>query len=187
VRIIAGELRGRTLKTTVGPGYRPAMSKVRAALFSMLEARGIVWSSSRVLDLFAGSGSLGFEALSRGANQITFVEAMPKAASLIRENAEKLGIDPQKIHVLADETGKILNRSPMQPFDIIFIDPPYRQNFLVPSLKAIIRNNWLATGGIVNAEIEARLKYEPERDFPELSLLADRSYGQTRVVLWTRM
>jgi 16S rRNA (guanine966-N2)-methyltransferase len=163
------------------------MSKVRAAIFSMLEARGINWPLCRVLDLFAGSGSLGFEALSRGAGEVTFVEAMPKAAALISENAEKLGVEAQRVRVLADEAGKVLNRPPANPFDLIFIDPPYRQNLLASTLKAIIRKGWLASEGVINAEIEAGVSYAPEKDFPELSVIVDRNYGQTRVVLWMMM
>jgi 16S rRNA (guanine966-N2)-methyltransferase len=163
------------------------MGKVRAALFSMLEARGINWPLCRVLDLFAGSGSLGFEALSRGAGEVVFVEAMPKAAALIGENAEKLGVESNRAHILAEEAGKVLNRAPAKPFDLIFIDPPYRQNLLVPCLKSILRKNWLAPAGIINAEIETGISYDPEQAFPELSVIADRDYGQTRVVLWTLM
>jgi 16S rRNA (guanine966-N2)-methyltransferase len=163
------------------------MSKVRAAVFSMLEARGINWPLCRVLDLFAGSGSLGFEALSRGAAEVTFVEVVPKAAALINENAEKLGVESQRVRVLADEVGKVLNRPPANPFDVIFIDPPYRQNLLASTLKAITRKGWLAVQGVVNAELEAGFSYDPEKDFPELSVLVDRNYGQTRVVLWMMM
>lgn len=71
MKIIAGALKGRTLKTVTGPGYRPAMGKVRESLFSLLEARGVVWAESIILDLFAGSGSLAFEAISRGAKRPT--------------------------------------------------------------------------------------------------------------------
>ena len=84
MRIIAGALGGRNLKTVEGPGYRPATAKVREAIFSMLSSRGVVWSGLRVLDLFAGSGGIGIEALSRGAGFAVFVEQNPKAAEIIR-------------------------------------------------------------------------------------------------------
>ena len=80
MRIISGSCRGRVLQTVTGPGYRPAMGKVRESLFSMLEARGVVWGAVRFLDVFAGSGSLGFEALSRGAVFADFIEKDRKAA-----------------------------------------------------------------------------------------------------------
>lgn len=185
MRIIAGEYRGRQLKTTVGPGYRPAMGKVRGALFSMLESRGVIWAGARVLDLFAGSGSLGFEALSRGAQEVCFVESLPRAAALIRENAEKLGVAPQRIHVLADEVGKVLGKRSLAPYDVIFIDPPYEKNLMSPAIKAILRNGWLKEDGILNAEVEGGLKFDPEKEHPGLQVLADRKYGQTRLVLWS--
>lgn len=185
MRIIAGEYRGRTLKTTTGPGYRPAMGKVRGALFSMLEAKGVSWPEASVLDLFAGSGSLGFEALSRGARQVTFVESLPRAAALIRENAAKLGVAPERYQVLPEEAGKVLGRRPCAAFDVIFIDPPYGKNLMSPAIRAILKQGWLAGRGILNAEIEGGLKFNPEGEHPDLAVVADRRYGQTRLVLWS--
>ena len=185
MRIISGALKGRELKTSVGPGYRPAMSKVRAAIFSMLEARGVVWPGARVLDIFAGSGSLGFEALSRGAPFVCFVEMDKKAARVIRENAEKFGLDAGRYAVHAKDARTFLSSRDMDPFDVIFIDPPYRENFLASSLTAVLRKNWLREGGVINAEVERGIKFDPEVDFPPLACIADREYGQTRVVLWT--
>ena len=86
MRIISGRLGGRTLKTVEGEGYRPAMSKTREALFSMLAARGLVWSTARVLDLFAGSGSLAFEAISRGAPHALLVENSVQAMRCLQAN-----------------------------------------------------------------------------------------------------
>ena len=187
MRIMSGEWRGRSLKTTTGPGYRPAMGKVRSALFSMLEARDVHWPQARVLDIFAGSGSLGFEALSRGAPFTAFVESNPKAAALIRENADKFGLEIDRYAVLGDEARAVLGkRCQQEPFTVVFIDPPYGRDLLTPTLKAVVRNGWLAPDGIINAELEGRLKFNPEEAHPELACVADRKYGQTRVVLWSR-
>jgi 16S rRNA (guanine966-N2)-methyltransferase len=185
MRIIAGEYRGRTLKTTSGPGYRPAMGMVRQALFSMLEARGVVWPATRALDLFAGSGSLGFEALSRGAAEAVFVESGMKAAALIGETARRFGIDPARWRVHKDEVRAVLGKRCPDPFPIVFIDPPYGNDLLTPSVNALLRQGWLAAGGILNAEVEAQLPFDPETFHPELRCIADKAYGQTRVVLWT--
>ena len=188
MRIIAGEYRGRTLKTTTGPGYRPAMGKVREALFSMLESRGTTWEDTLVLDLFAGSGSLGFEALSRGARGAMFVESAPNAVKVIKENAKLLQTGDGRVAVLENEAGKVLGRPPAEPFSLVFIDPPYKLDLLERCLGLLVKNNWLADGAIVNAEVEARLVFHPER-LPEniisaLDLQVDRAYGQTRVLLW---
>lgn len=184
MRIIAGEFRGREIKTTAGPGYRPAMSRVRAAVFSMLEARGVAWPGVRVLDLFAGSGSLGLEALSRGASFACFVEANKKAAALIEENARRFGADEDRFSVRAAEARAFLAARNMPAFDLIFIDPPYRGNFLSASVTAVLRKDWLAPGGLLNAEVEGEVAIDPEAAFPSLQCVADRRYGQTRVIIW---
>lgn len=184
MRIIAGAYKGRALKSTTGPGFRPAMGKVREALFSMLDARGVVWPETRVLDLFAGSGSLGFEALSRGAAHVCFVESAPYAAKVIAANAEVLAVEPARLAVRKEEVSKALAARPSRPFEVVFIDPPYKMPVLGPVLQALLKNNWLAPDGIVNAEVEARQPFDPESAHPGLALLADRAYGQTRVILW---
>lgn len=184
MRIISGAYKGRSLKTTTGPGFRPAMGKVREALFSMLEARGADWPGARVLDLFAGSGSLGFEALSRGAAKASFVEIAPYAAKVIEANAELLGVEPERLALWREDALKALARRPDAPYDVIFIDPPYEMDMLGKVLAALVGRGWVAQGGLVNAEVEARRRFDPEEVHPELELLADRAYGQTRVVLW---
>ena len=185
MRIISGSLKGRELKTSVGPGYRPAMSKVRAAIFSMLEARGVSWPGTRILDIFAGSGSLGFEALSRGAAFACFVELDKKAANVIHDNARRFGLDAGCYSIQQKEARVFLASRGMEPFDVIFIDPPYRGNFLSSSVTAVVRKNWLREGGIINAEVECGIDLDPDTAFPPLECIADREYGQTRVILWT--
>lgn len=185
MRIISGSLKGREIKTSVGPGYRPAMSKVRAAVFSMLEARGVAWPGARVLDLFAGSGSLGFEALSRGAPFVCFVELDKKAARVIRENAGRFELESGRYAVHNQEVRAFLASRDMEPFDVIFIDPPYRGNFLSASVTTVLRKGWLREGGVINAEVERGIDLDPATAFLPLECLADRDYGQTRVMLWT--
>lgn len=185
MRIIAGEYKGRSLKTTTGPGLRPAMAKVREALFSMLEARGVVWEESTVLDLFAGTGSLGFEALSRGASRVTFVEMAPYAAKTIAANAAMLGVDQHRYGVIQQDVSQFLIKNRPASFSLVFIDPPYKLNTLTKTVHQLIKYNWLAPQAIVNAEVEARLKIQPDTLHENLELTDDRAYGQTRVLLWT--
>lgn len=184
MRIISGQYKGRSLKTTTGPGFRPAMGKVREALFSMIEARGVDWPGARVLDLFAGSGSLGFEALSRGAGQVCFVESAPYAVKIIAANARLLGVEPERIDIRQDEAAKTLARKPLKPYDLVFIDPPYRLDVLGRCLGALVKQGWARQGAVINAEVEAKLRFDPQSAHPALELLADRTYGQTRVILW---
>lgn len=184
MRIIAGAYKGRSLKTTTGPGFRPAMGIVRESLFSMLESRGVDWEQSRVLDLFAGGGSLGFEALSRGAAHVCFVESASYAAKVIAANAALLGVEEARISIRQELAGKVLGRPALLPYQVVFIDPPYQLNVLGQTLTALLKNGWATNGAIVNAEVEARLRFDPEKAHPNLELVADRSYGQTRVILW---
>lgn len=183
MRIITGSIGGRMLKTVEGPGYRPATAKVRGAIFSMLESRGVVWSGTRVLDLFAGSGSLGFEAASRGAHEVCFVENASKAAACLRDNIERF--DLGNICRLQEKDVATVVRGRSDPYDVIFIDPPYGESRLLPTLKTLLRSGFLAEDGFVLAEVETRLKPDPEKvDFPGLLLDTARTYGQTRILLW---
>ncbi|MDR2123862.1 MAG: 16S rRNA (guanine(966)-N(2))-methyltransferase RsmD [Desulfovibrio sp.] len=184
MRIIAGKYRGRRLKTTVGPGFRPAMGKVRESLFSMLESQGADWPQIRALDLFAGGGSLGFEALSRGAAHVCFVESAPYAAGVIRANAAALQLDAANFDVRCREVGRVLAVAPALPFSLVFIDPPYRAELLQRTLKALLRKPFTMPDALINAEFRAADAFAPDRAHPSLEVAADRVYGQTRVILW---
>lgn len=186
MRIIAGEFGGRILKTVSGPGYRPAMCKVRESLFSMLESRGIVWDGCRVLDLFAGSGSLSFEALSRGAAEAVMVEMAPQAVSCLKQNAASLSLDSYRCRVLACDVLAMLKKNSPVPYNIVFIDPPYRKNLLMPALNLLSRKGWIGAGSVVCVEIEQSLKLDAETALEDSVLLADRAFGQTRIILWKK-
>lgn len=183
MRIISGQFGGRRIKTVSGPGYRPATDKVRQAVFSMLESRGVDWEECRVLDLFAGSGSLGLEALSRGSKEVWFVELRRQAAALIAENARVLGVDPQRYRVLGRDVRTILRKAPWEPFDVVFVDPPYRKGLLEPALQGLLEAGWVEAGGFVAAEVEADVRPDPSRP-AGLELLVEKTYGQTRMCLW---
>lgn len=186
MRIIAGRLGGRAIRAVSGPGYRPATGKVRGAVFSMLEARGLDWSGARVADLFAGSGSLGLEALSRGANHALFVESARAAAAAIRATLADLDIPREAAEVRLADVFNVLRQRPPRPFSVVFVDPPYGRDFLVPALRQLAERDWLAPGGFLLAEAEAGLALDPAGLHPALEPATDRLYGQTRIVLWTR-
>lgn len=188
MRIIAGKYRGRKVRTTVGEGYRPATSRVREALFSMLESRSVFSDELRVLDLFAGSGSLAFEALSRGATQALLVETNPKAAELILKTAADLELAPGTLQVSSEPVQKLLARAPALPYGLVFIDPPYAENTVPDVLKLLLKKKWLLPGAFVVAEVETKPRQgkplDPMLFEQELELEADRAYGQTRILLW---
>ena len=185
MRIIGGSLGGRVIKVIDSPGLRPATGRVREALFSMLAARGALFSGARVLDCYAGAGSVGIEALSRGAGEAVFIERSPAVAKVLRENLRSLGLGPDVAKVVEADVLKALGRLAGGRFDLIAVDPPYGQDLLPPTLARIAALDVLAPDGVIVAEIEAGAAL-PETAVPPLfDCLADRIYGQTRIILWT--
>ncbi len=184
MRIISGSLRGRILKTVEGPGYRPAMSRVRESLFSMLEARGVVWAASSVLDLFAGSGSLAFESISRGAKDALLVENSATAVKCLQKNAQSLGLSDAVCRIRQEDVLKVLGKRSREQFDVVFIDPPYGKNLLPTALQTLVRHDWVREDSIITAEIESSVVFDAENAHPQLELLTERNFGQTRVILW---
>jgi 16S rRNA (guanine966-N2)-methyltransferase len=181
LRIAAGRFKGQKISTASGPGYRPAMDKVRQALFSMLESRGISWEEIRVLDLFAGSGSLGLEAISRGAQEAVFVEQSPKAVRALHETLTRLQIPKSQCRIVAKKVVGFLRQTPNRAYDLVFVDPPYGQNLLPSTLHALKSGNWLSQSGFVAAEVEAEMDVENYFGFEQE---VNRTYGQTRIVIW---
>jgi 16S rRNA (guanine966-N2)-methyltransferase len=176
MRIIAGRWRGRPIEAPLGLATRPTADRVRETLFSMLASRLGSFEELRVADLFAGSGALGFEALSRGAASVTFVENDAKAVAVIRRNAEKLGAPAQ---VLAS-SALALPRS--DPFDLIFADPPYAAGSGSAAVAAVTAAGWLAGGGWMSVEIGRKDSVDPG----ELALEATRDVGRARLMLLRR-
>lgn len=173
MRIIAGKWRGRSLEPPEGRATRPTSDRVREALFSMLASRLGTFEDLRVADLFAGSGALGFEALSRGASQVTFVETDPKAVALIRRNAQKLGADVQLL------TGSALALPKGQSFDLILADPPYAAGSGTLVVAAVLAARWLAPGGWMSVETSRGDAVDPAA----LAIDAVRDIGRARLTL----
>lgn len=186
IRIIGGELSGRRLTTGEGPGYRPATGRVREAVFNMLAARGLDQRGARVVDVFAGSGSLGIEALSRGADHVLFIERERKEAARIAENLKRLGVQPSRWRVEAKDFLTVLDRPAARPAGLVFVDPPYGQELLAPAVHKLLVRGWLASGAFLVAEVESGLNFDPETYQPALCVSADKTYGQTRIIIWQR-
>ena len=148
MRIIAGEWRGRRLRVPPGTATRPTADRVRETLFSMLASRLGSFEDLRVADLFAGSGALGLEALSRGAAFATFVENDAKAAAAIRANATELGA-LDRVQILG---GSALALPRSEPFDLVFADPPYATGSGTAAVRAVADAGWLAPGGWMAVE-----------------------------------
>ena len=180
MRVIAGKARSILLQTPKGMQTRPTTDRIKETLFNILQT-GI--AGCYFLDLFSGSGAIGIEALSRGAPEAVFVEKDPKAAACLARNAAALDAE-SRCRILAEDVLRITARRPAAPFQVIFIDPPYGESLFSPTLKNILRQNWLAENGFLIAEVEKGLRLNAEKQ-PGLSLISDDLYGQTRVILWT--
>ncbi|SEG62262.1 16S rRNA (guanine966-N2)-methyltransferase [Saccharopolyspora kobensis] len=176
-RIVAGSVGGRRIE--VPPkGTRPTSERVREALFSALES-AIDLPGARVLDLYGGSGALGLEALSRGAEHATFVESDRRAAGMLRRNAAALGFG--EVHVAQAKAETLLSTPTDRPFDVVFADPPYDlpQDKLHQVLTALVGNGWTAPGSLVVVERAVR---SGEPDWPaHLRPLRTKRYGDTAV------
>ena len=148
LRIIGGQWRSRHLEFPELPGLRPTPDRVRETLFNWLAP---VLPGARCLDLFAGSGALGIEALSRGAAETVFVEQHPAAVGALRANLAKLQADGAHVH-MADAQAWL--RLPSTPFDIVFLDPPFGAGLLEPVCARLEQNGWLAEQTWIYLEAE---------------------------------
>lgn len=160
-RIVAGKAGGRRLKVPAR-GTRPTSERVREALFNALESRGEL-RDARVLDLYAGSGALGLEALSRGAADALFVEADRKAAGILRANVAEIGLGG-RVRAGGVET-VLANEQPPEPFDVVFADPPYVLGSarIGAMLAALAGGGWITGDGLVVIE---RARRDGEPDWP---------------------
>jgi 16S rRNA (guanine966-N2)-methyltransferase len=178
VRIIAGEWRGRQLLAPPGRDTRPTADRTRESLFSMLASRLGSFEDLRVADLFAGSGALGFEALSRGAASVAFVENDAKAAAAIRHNADALGARDRTLIL----TGSALALPRSEPFDLIFADPPYAPGSGSAVVQRVVGAGWLAGGGWLTVETGRDDDVDPSGLTPETV----RDVGRARLTLLRR-
>ena len=182
MRITGGKFGGRTLGAPRDARVRPTSDKVRQAIFNILLHNdfGTALEGARAADLFAGTGALGIEALSHGASFCLFVDDAAESRALIRENIEALALtgaskiwrrDATKLGPMAAGAGG--------PFDLVFLDPPYRKNLIAPALASLSEGGWLADGALLVTEIAE------DEDIPStdgLTRLDERTYGDTRVL-----
>ena len=182
IRVTGGEIRGRALKVFSGAKVRPTSDKVRQAIFNILEHRfETEISMARALDLFAGSGSLGAEFLSRGGAYLCAVESDSRTLAVLRTNLKTvqaaLKHDDVQIDIVAQRVERYLKKPPQTPFEFIFIDPPYKER-LGPKLLELLCEGWLTADGIVMIEHEKKDIFVP----PQGWILDDRRpYGDTLI------
>ena len=175
MRVVGGQAKGRRLKGTIAPGARPTTERVRAAIFNVLHPE--LYQGERVLDLYAGSGSLGIEALSLGAAAAVFVERDRRQCGVIRSNLETVGFGP-KGRVCCAAVNQFLSR-PEGPFRLVLLDPPYRLQDLDGVLEKLAAAGVVAAGGMVVAGHSRFASLLP--GYGALALESHRRYGDNVV------
>lgn len=179
LRIIAGEWRGRNLRFTEVPGLRPTPGRVRETLFNWL--RNDIYGS-RCLDLYAGSGALGFEAASRGARSVVQVENNLQACRHLKENATEL--QAKQIRIVNQDVFRFL-AGDAEPFDLVFLDPPFANNLAVQTCQWLEDKGWLSAAAKIYLETEIGLDLG---GMPEnWSLLKDKTAGEVAYRLFQRL
>ena len=180
MRVVAGKFRGRTLEGPTSNAIRPTSDRLRESVFNILaHAYGDPVTDARVLDLFAGTGALGIEAISRGARFALFVEDSAQGRALIRANADALGLGGVARIFRRDAT-KLGNAHPVEPFSLAFCDPPYGKGLAEKSLASARNGGWLVPGSIVVVEESAEAKFSAPDGFEELER---REYDDTKIVI----
>jgi len=179
MRVITGKARGIVLKTPDGLATRPTADRVKEALFSIIQ---FDIPCAKVLDLFGGTGQLGIEALSRGAQSAVFVDQRDDACRLIKENLKRTKLE-KDARVICSDYLSYLKRC-KETFDIIFLDPPYAEVFLENSLKMITEIDILQSGGIIVSE--RPLGKELLLDFPGYTRSKDYKYGKTLLTIYRK-
>ena len=179
MRIVGGQFRGRTLATPKSLAVRPTADRLREALFNILvHAYGDPVAGARVLDLFAGTGALGLEALSRGAAFALFIDDVAEARALIRENVEALGLGGMSRIFRRDAT-KLGAAHPVEPSSLVFLDPPYRQGLAEKALVSARAGGWLTPDALIVVEEAAAAGFKAPAGFEESER---RRYDDTEVV-----
>ncbi len=182
MRIVGGKFKGHSLASPSGQSTRPTSDRTREAIFNILAhgIDGLDLEGTRVLDLFAGTGALGLEALSRGAKFAQFIDESAEARGLIRRNADSLGLIGQCKIWRRDATR--LGPCPPQPvFDLVFADPPYGKGLGEKALKSLVDGGWLVPGAVV--VLEEAVKAEIA-EVAGLTQIDRRDYGDTQVRIY---
>ncbi len=179
MRVVGGRLRSRPIAGPKGDGLRPTADRLREALFNILmHAYGDPVTGARVLDLFAGTGALGIEALSRGAAYVLFVDDGVEARALLRNNTEALGLGGTSRIFRRDAT-KLGPAHPLEPFALAFLDPPYGKGLAELALAAARDGGWLKPGALVVVEEAIASGFKAPDGFEELER---RAYDDTELV-----
>jgi 16S rRNA (guanine966-N2)-methyltransferase len=181
MRVVGGRLRGRNLAAPKGSAIRPTSDRLRESVFNILgHAYGGPVGGARVLDLFAGTGALAIEAVSRGAAFALLIDDGAEARALIRQNVDALGLG-QVTRVFRRDATKLGMAHPVEPFGLVFLDPPYRKGLAEPALASLRDGGWLLPDALVVVEEAADAELVAPPGYDELER---RTYDDTVVVFF---
>lgn len=181
MRIITGTARGKILKTLEGDATRPTAEKVKEAVFSAIQ---FDIEGRRFLDLFAGSGQMGLEALSRGAERATFIDASVEAMAIVKENAKRTGFFESSHFLVSDYRSYIRKAEGRDRFDLIFIDPPYAERIAADAVERILKASLAAPGAIFITESEEEDIFEGKAELAKkFDLVKKKKYGRTYITI----
>ena len=180
MRVVAGKARGVRLGSVPGYETRPTANRVKEALFSILQPR---IGDAVFLDLFAGNGGIGIEALSRGAARAVFVDAKPACTRMIKENLARARLDDAEVLTMRVERAIQRLREQQKKFDIIFLDPPYGKGFIVPTLAALWEADIVQPDAVIIAEYG--VKEEIDLSTSKFQLVRQEKYGDTVLGFFT--
>jgi len=183
MRIVGGRLRGRVLNAPASRAIRPTSERLRESIFDILAHRyADRLEGARVVDLFAGSGALGFEALSRGASFALFIDDGAEARALLRGNVEAFGLGGVT-RIRRADAAKLGKAPAGAPFTLAFLDPPYGKGLAGPALAALAAGGWLAEGALCVVEEAAKAEVAAPEGF---GVEDERTYGDTKVIFLRR-
>ncbi|MBT3559404.1 MAG: 16S rRNA (guanine(966)-N(2))-methyltransferase RsmD [Rhodospirillales bacterium] len=187
MRIVGGNLKGRTIKAPAGADVRPTSDRARESLFNVLlnGRNAIDLNGARVLDVFAGTGALGLEALSRGAAHAVFVDNNRPSIACIKGNAETFNVTGD-ISIISGDARTVGKPPPVlgAGADVVFLDPPYKQDLVIPSLERLVDQGWVSADCMVIAETEADYELPRVAGFDDVD---SRKYGAARITFLRRV
>ncbi|GJL85554.1 MAG: methyltransferase [Micavibrio sp.] len=179
MRIVSGKYGGRKLSVPKGNDIRPTSDKIRGAVFNILRSRGTL-EGTVVIDAFCGTGALGLEALSQGASSCSFIDKNKDSLNLAKQNVEAFGVEDEARFILKDSTKLGPRPADMPLVTLAFLDPPYNQTLVTPTLAALHEGGWLAGEALLVLEVEKSFNESLPTPF---KVLDERNYGGTTILL----
>lgn len=180
MRVISGTARGKKLNTLSGLNTRPTLDRVKEAVFNIIQFE---LEDKNVLDLFSGSGALGIEALSRGAKHAVLCDNSYEAIKIIKQNIRETRLE-EKVEIINKDYSEALKKlkNENQKFDIIFLDPPYKSDYIIKSIEKILENSLLSENGIIVAETDDKNKIEKIKNIKGIEIYDARRYGIVHII-----